>query len=259
MREQVCTYMCPWPRIQAAMIDHDSLSATYRAERGEPRGAHKKGDSWEGRGDCIDCRQCVAVCPMGIDIRDGFQLECINCGLCADACNSIMDRVERPRGLISYVAASAAERPRPRFIRPRTILYASLVLLVGALMVYGLVTRATFGAELIRDRNPAFVRLSDGSIRNGYTIRIANMRAARDIIVSLDYPAPITLHAIGADISGVQAKLHAVGDTVTSAHLFVAIPAASTSEASKTIRFTIRDARTGETVSKTSAFLTGAP
>ena len=91
MREQVCTYMCPWPRIQAAMIDEEALNVTYRYDRGEPRGPHKKGATWDGRGDCIDCRQCVAVCPVGIDIRDGLQLECIGCALCIDACNEIMD------------------------------------------------------------------------------------------------------------------------------------------------------------------------
>ena len=102
MREQVCTYMCPWPRIQGAMLDQHSLQVTYRLDRGEPRGAHKKDQAWAGRGDCIDCRQCVVACPMGIDIRDGAQLECINCGLCIDACDAIMRKVERPRGLIGY-------------------------------------------------------------------------------------------------------------------------------------------------------------
>ena len=97
MREQVCTYLCPWPRIQGAMLDEHSLQVTYRKDRGEPRGPHKKAESWEGRGDCVDCNQCVVVCPMGIDIRDGAQLECINCGLCVDACDEIMDRVEPAR------------------------------------------------------------------------------------------------------------------------------------------------------------------
>jgi cytochrome c oxidase accessory protein FixG len=102
MREQVCTFMCPWPRIQAALIDHDTLMVTYRRDRGEPRAPHKKGQPWEGRGHCIDCNQCVAACPMGIDIRDGDQLECINCALCIDACNDVMKRVNLPRGLIAY-------------------------------------------------------------------------------------------------------------------------------------------------------------
>ena len=112
-REQVCIYMCPWPRIQGGMIDRDSLLVSYRAWRGEPRGAHKAGQSWEGRGDCIDCRQCVAVCPTGIDIRHGSQLECIQCALCIDACNEIMDKVGRPRGLVAYDTMRNLEHARP--------------------------------------------------------------------------------------------------------------------------------------------------
>jgi cytochrome c oxidase accessory protein FixG len=180
MREQVCTYMCPWPRIQGAMLDQHSLQVTYRADRGEPRGAHKKGQSWTGRGDCIDCRQCVVACPMGIDIRNGPQLECINCGLCIDACDEIMRKVERARGLIAYdadaaVAARAAgRRPVYRLVRPRTLYYASALLLVSGLMLWGLATRASLDVHVLRDRNPMFVRLHDGAVRDGYTLKIAN-------------------------------------------------------------------------------------
>jgi cytochrome c oxidase accessory protein FixG len=126
-REQVCTYMCPWPRFQAAMFDEDTVTVTYQAWRGEPRGSHKPGQSWQGRGDCVDCRQCIAVCPTGIDIRDGQQLECIGCGLCVDACNEIMDKVGRPRWLITFdtlahQAAKAAGRPVAyRLVRPRVL------------------------------------------------------------------------------------------------------------------------------------------
>ena len=108
-REQVCIYMCPWPRIQGAMIDHETLLVSYKPHRGEPRGPHKKGQPWEGRGDCIDCKACVAVCPTGIDIRDGSQLECIQCALCIDACNDIMGKVGRPRGLIAYDTIAGQE------------------------------------------------------------------------------------------------------------------------------------------------------
>ena len=111
MREQVCTYMCPWPRIQAAMTDNDALSVTYRRDRGEPRGPHKKGQAVEAAAShCIDCNQCVAACPMGIDIRDGTQLECINCALCIDACDDVMDKVGLPRGLIAYDTDANVER-----------------------------------------------------------------------------------------------------------------------------------------------------
>src|SRR6516165_3852827 len=98
----LCIFMCPWPRIQGAMVDRETLLVSYKPYRGEPRGPHKKGQTWEGRGDCIDCKACVAVCPMGIDIRDGAQLECIQCALCNDACDDIMTKVGRPRGLIGY-------------------------------------------------------------------------------------------------------------------------------------------------------------
>ena len=180
MREQVCTYMCPWPRIQGAMLDDQSFQVTYRYDRGEPRGPHKKSESWEGRGDCIDCRACVVACPMGIDIRNGPQLECINCGLCIDACDEIMVKVDRPKGLIAYdtdaaVAARArGEKPKHRLIRPRTLYYAVALTLVSGLMIWGFMGRKELDVHALRDRNPAMIRLSDGAVRNGYTLKIAN-------------------------------------------------------------------------------------
>ena len=180
MREQVCIYMCPWPRIQGAMLDEHSLQVTYRYDRGEPRGPHKKADTWVGRGDCVDCHACVVVCPMGIDIRNGAQLECINCGLCVDACDDIMVKVGRPTALIAYdtdaaVAARAkGEAPVYRLVRARTIYYAVALVAVSALVGWGLLHRANTDVHALRDRNPTFVRLHDGSVRNGYTLKIAN-------------------------------------------------------------------------------------
>ena len=181
-REQVCTFMCPWPRIQGAMFDGDSMLVTYRAYRGEPRGPHKKGDGWQGRGDCIDCKLCVAVCPVGIDIRDGPQLECIQCALCIDACNDVMRKLERPKNLIGYdtfhnldAVAKGGTVPL-RLIRPRTMLYGGLIVLVGALTLWAVIGRSVLEVNVLRDRNPLFVRLSDGSIRNGYTVKILNKR-----------------------------------------------------------------------------------
>lgn len=179
-REQVCTYMCPWPRFQAAMQDEHSLVVTYQGWRGETRGKHKAGETWEGRGDCIDCNQCVVVCPMGIDIRDGAQLECINCGLCIDACNEVMDKVGRPRGLIAYdtdaavAARSCGQKPQHRLIRARTLYHGVALTVVGGLMIWGFNTRRTVDVHALRDRNPAWVRLHDGAVRNGYTLKIAN-------------------------------------------------------------------------------------
>jgi cytochrome c oxidase accessory protein FixG len=184
MREQVCTYMCPWPRIQAALIDEQTLSVTYRTDRGEPRGAHKKGQPWDGRGDCVDCNQCVAACPMGIDIRDGMQLECINCALCIDACDDVMAKVGRPKGLIAYdtdlniARRKRGERSQYQFVRSRTILYAIVLIVIAGLMALGLSARSDLEVNVLRDRNPNFVRLADGRIRNGYTLKIVNKAPA---------------------------------------------------------------------------------
>ncbi len=178
-REQVCVYMCPWPRFQGAMFDRDSLLISYRAWRGEPHGPHKAGQSWEGRGDCVDCRQCVAVCPAGIDIRDGGQFECIQCALCIDACDEIMDKVGRPRGLIAYDTerslAAGADKAEPfRLFRPRVVLYTAAIALVGMIMLVALVTRSVLDVNVLHERNPLYVKLSDGGVQNGYTVKLLN-------------------------------------------------------------------------------------
>jgi cytochrome c oxidase accessory protein FixG len=178
-REQVCIYMCPWPRIQGGMVDRDSLLVTYRAWRGEPRGAHKAGQSWEDRGDCIDCRQCIAVCPTGVDIRHGSQLECIQCALCIDACNEIMQKVGRPRDLIAYDTLRNLETVGPEivpvsWIRPRIVFYATAIAIVGIIMLTALMVRPDLEINVQHDRNPLFVKLASGGVRNGYTVKIIN-------------------------------------------------------------------------------------
>jgi cytochrome c oxidase accessory protein FixG len=201
MREQVCIYMCPWPRIQGAMLDQHSLQITYRADRGEPRVPHKKNAGWIGRGDCIDCKACVVACPMGIDIRDGAQMECINCGLCADACDEIMVKVGRARGLIGYdtdaaVSARAGGKPAVyKLVRPRTLYYAAALTLVSSLMAWGLAHRAVLDLHVLRDRNPIFVRMQDGSVRDGYILKIANRGF---------YPKTVTVRLSG--VPGVRLK-----------------------------------------------------
>ncbi|KAB2886324.1 MAG: cytochrome c oxidase accessory protein CcoG [Pseudorhodoplanes sp.] len=186
MREQVCTYMCPWPRIQAALTDEHALNVTYRHDRGEPRSSIKKSEQLRQQGlpagDCIDCLQCVHVCPTGIDIRNGSQLECIQCGLCIDACDNVMAKIGRPARLIAYDSdvnikrRMAGQAPLTQLMRARTILYASIIAIVGSLMLYVLLTRHDFSVAVIHDRNPLFVRLTDGAIRNGYTLRVLNKR-----------------------------------------------------------------------------------
>jgi cytochrome c oxidase accessory protein FixG len=184
MREQVCIYMCPWPRIQAAMMDEHSITVAYRDWRGEPRG---RGKEREGMGDCIDCNACVTVCPVGIDIRDGQQLECITCALCIDACDDIMAKVGKPRGLIDYMALTdeAHERAgKPKvsvwahIFRLRTMIYTVLWAGIGVGLTVLLFIRSDIDMTVAPVRNPQFVVLSDGSIRNTYDVRIRNMSHA---------------------------------------------------------------------------------
>ncbi len=179
-REQVCTYMCPWPRFQSAMLDDQSLTVTYQAWRGEPRARGKRAPDAPPAGDCIDCAACYTACPTGIDIRDGIQLECINCGLCIDACNHVMERTGRPPWLITWDTLAdqkAKEEGRAatfRWLRPRTTIYLGALLVAGMVMVAALATRTTLALEVQHDRAPVFVPLPDGGLRNGYTIEITN-------------------------------------------------------------------------------------
>ncbi|EPX85545.1 cytochrome c oxidase accessory protein CcoG [Salipiger mucosus] len=213
-REQICIYACPWPRIQAAMMDEDTLTVAYRDWRGEPRGKHRKAAGSEALGDCIDCNACVNVCPMGIDIRDGQQMACITCALCIDACDDVMDKIGKPRGLIDYLALSDETRERaghePRSVwkhvfRPRVILYTALWALVGVGLVFALFIRPEIEMTVAPVRNPTFVTLSDGSVRNTYDVRLLNKHGE-------DRPFEISLSgasALDVSLEGVES------DTVT--------------------------------------------
>jgi cytochrome c oxidase accessory protein FixG len=230
MREQVCIYMCPWPRIQAAMMDEHTLTVAYRDWRGEPRG---RGKEREGMGDCIDCNACVNVCPTGIDIRDGQQLECITCALCIDACDDIMAKLGKPRGLIDYMALTdeANERAgKPKvsvwkhIFRLRTIIYTLLWAGIGVGLTVLLFVRSDIDMTVAPVRNPQFVTLSDGSIRNTYDVRIRNMSHDDSAFtISLVAQAPLAVTLEGQPGQSVTVPLN-------STHLqrvYVTAPAGS--------------------------------
>ncbi|HRF87335.1 MAG TPA: cytochrome c oxidase accessory protein CcoG [Pseudomonadales bacterium] len=188
LREQVCLYMCPYARFQAAMFDSDTLTVTYDQLRGEPRGARRvnEGEKPQNLGDCIDCMLCVQVCPTGIDIRDGLQYECINCALCIDACNAVMEKVGYAPNLIAYSSESRVEGKKFHWLRLRTVGYGSVLLIMCALFIGALVLRETTDLKILRERN-ALYQLRNGNIENVYTIKIGNRdRNAHQYTLSVD-------------------------------------------------------------------------
>ncbi|MCG8357083.1 MAG: cytochrome c oxidase accessory protein CcoG [Kiloniellales bacterium] len=262
-REQVCTYMCPWPRFQAALLDEDSLVVTYQGWRGEPRAPHKKGDPWEGRGDCIDCKQCVAVCPTGIDIRDGLQLECIGCGLCIDACNDVMDRVERPRDLISFdtdrnrLRRAADEQPvKPHIFRLRTIVYLVVISLVGLIMLAALSFRSSLDVNVLHDRNPLFITLSDGAIRNGYTVKVLNkVREPRSYSLAVEGLENASLSVVGQETADAEAiRLEAEPDSVASYRVYISMPRDDIPEPATPFTFVLTEHESGDVARPDSVF-----
>ncbi len=243
MREQVCIYMCPWPRIQSAMLDERSLTVTYKDWRGEPRGhglkrnAEAEGSSGK-TGDCIDCSACVQVCPTGIDIRDGAQMACITCALCIDACDQIMTKIGRPRGLIDYATledcrAEAAGAPpvsiRRTVLRPRTFLYLGLWSAIGLAMLFTLGARTRLDLHVAHDRNPLWVRMSDGSIRNGYTLKLRNMESRpRTVMLTMDgLPGATLWGAMQSEVErGTTLHFTLPPDRVSEQRIYVRAPAA---------------------------------
>jgi cytochrome c oxidase accessory protein FixG len=268
MREQVCTYMCPWPRIQASLTDEWALNVTYRYDRGEKRTSVKKAAELralgEHVGDCVDCYQCVAVCPTGIDIRNGPQLECIQCGLCIDACDNIMNKIGRPTGLIGYdndiniQRRQAGKTPIFRIVRPRTIIYILVIAIVGGIMLYTLATRSLLDVNVLHDRNPVAVRLSDGSIRNAYTVRLLNKSGFdRVIAIDVDGPADATVHVVGSDSATPERPTIVIGrDQTTELRVLVTAPGASNPEPSVPVNFHVTDVGLGVVASATDHFVT---
>jgi cytochrome c oxidase accessory protein FixG len=248
------------------MTDRHTLLVSYRSERGEPRGPIRKGANglvdWSSRGDCIDCNACVAVCPTGIDIRDGSQLECIQCALCIDACNEIMRKIGRPTGLIAYdtvakqeaKAAGAAHEP-VKLIRARTLLYAGALLLVALVMLGAWLSRSILELNVIRDRNPPFVRLSNGSVRNGFTVKILNkLHEPREFTLSARDLPGAQLSVLG--IESPDPRILVPTDVLREMRVFVTIPPeeADRIDANHSFHFVVRDTRSGEEVLRSTTF-----
>ena len=187
LREQACIWLCPYARIQGVMGDAQTILPTYDVKRGEPRGKMRRGaEAAERQGDCIDCFQCVQVCPTGVDIRDGQQLGCITCGLCLDACDAIMDKVGKPRGLIRYASLDemSGKPARKMYQHPRTLVYISIIAIAFAGIVYGLTHLGSMSLSVLPERQPLFVSMSDGSIQNRYTFKVLN-KTEKDIYVNV--------------------------------------------------------------------------
>ena len=263
-REQICIYACPWPRIQAAMMDEDTLVVGYREWRGEPRGKlRKKQDAnAEPQGDCIDCMACVNVCPVGIDIRKGQQLECITCALCIDACDEMMDKIGKPRGLIDYMAVSDETNERAgkppvniwkHILRPRTILYTSLWSLVGVGLLFALFIRADIDLTVAPVRNPTFVTLSDGSIRNTYDVRLRNKHGEdRPFKLSLKGDPTLRVQLEGTPYDSVNVP----ADTALLQRVYIVTPkgSAPAKAESTDVRIWVEDLTNGERAFKDTNF-----
>ncbi|HET7843306.1 MAG TPA: 4Fe-4S dicluster domain-containing protein, partial [Xanthomonadales bacterium] len=213
LREQVCKYMCPYARFQGSMFDRDTLLIAYDEKRGEPRGRSKRAVAARSAeaarqiaephplpspasrgggvevglqptqelieaGDCIDCNLCVQVCPTGIDIRNGLQYDCIACGACIDACDSVMDKLARPRGLIRYTTQRSLAGAATRVLRPRVLIYGTLLATILGAWTWSLATRVPLLVDVLRDRNALYRIASDGVVENAYTLKVMNKDVA---------------------------------------------------------------------------------
>lgn len=270
-REQVCTYMCPWPRFQSAMLDENSLVVTYESWRGEPRSRGLKRTSETAGtakvGDCVDCGQCVQVCPTGVDIREGNQLACIGCGLCIDACNEIMAKLNRPGNLVRWDTQANQDalnaglpKPRYRLFRPRTIIYFVVLALSIGVMTYVLTNRSQLEVNILRDRNPLFVVEKEGDIRNGYTLKLLNMTAeARTYDVTIEGLADYDMAVVGLDGRSPTATLDVAPDSVGSYKVYVrAMPDELTGTATD-ITFVVKDTGSDTMVDHDTVFRAPPP
>jgi len=260
-REQVCIYMCPYSRFQSAMFDEHSLIITYESWRGEPRAFARPGQDFTGRGHCVDCLACIQCCPTGIDIRNGNQLACIGCGLCIDACDTVMDKFGLPRGLISYdsvtniQARESGGKTGFRPIRPRTLVYGTALLIVVAAMVTSLARRTGLDVNILHERSPLFVQISNGDIRNGYTYKVLNMvRRDRTFTVAVAGLDGAKLEVLGNEGQAEKSEIEVPPDSVGTFRVYVTAPEAAIGGKARPITFLLKDTADGQEVHSPSLF-----
>ena len=213
-REQLCIIGCPYGRFQSVLLDRWSKIVAYDERRGEPRGKRKQGEKTVGKGDCVDCKMCVVVCPTGIDIRKGLQLECVNCTQCMDACDDVMDKIGAPRGLIRYSSQAADAGEPSRFLRPRPVVYFSLIAVIGAAFLWTLTHRPDADLTVLRGRGHPFAIAADGVVENTFRIKLTNRTDdEREFELTLREP-------VGASVRWIEGELELdPGETATEAAL----------------------------------------
>lgn len=231
MREQVCLHGCPYARFQSIMFDDDTLIVSYDEARGESRGSRKKGADLkqEKLGDCIDCKQCVQVCPTGIDIRNGLQYECIGCAACIDACDQIMDKMEYKKGLISYTTQNQLnQQPSRGIFRPRIMEASALLAILGLTILALLFTRVPLELNVAKDRTSLYQNTAMGYIENNYVLKILNKsqqaedyRVAISSIDQLIYQGPQTIRVDAGEIRTLPVSLEIDPDKLTTANQMV--------------------------------------
>ena len=232
-REQVCTLICPYGRLQGVMLDQNSIVIAYDYKRGEPRGKIRKGQE-QKYGDCIDCHMCVDVCPTGIDIRDGTQLECVNCTACIDACDTVMTKIKRPKGLIRFASKEEIETGIRKIFTPRAIGYTVVLVLLLALDTFMLTTRSDFELSIVRTAGLLSQEQPGNKISNLYDFDIANKTFK-------DLPAKLELVGVKGEIKVVDGDLDVKPNSVAKGKFLVILPAEEVKRISIPIKIAVKN------------------